>query len=374
MINFLYTNIGRGHPFYLDGIIEILKRQDRLKYATHDVFEISKDPALSAWRTARWLYKIGSTDSIIGKWYNAIRTKTDHNQNSFAMRVMGTDVRKNFLEDDTPLIVDHPVLVGMLKGKKNLLYQHGESAVPEQAVVTGADYVFVPLQESAVPFITAGYKEEQVIVTDLCIEPKLADISMQSFENRIKRFAGDGKLTGAFFSSGAEPNPHLEKLIEAAISVAKSGGNAIVLAQNKGKLFKGLSRIVGGMGRGIKLFSFESREELDRITAELFPSFDYLVAPSHERTNWALGLGLPIFILDPAIGPFAPLNRAALLRSGTAETITSNDDAAGFANRLETLKESGKLAQMAMAGWGKHPNLGFQTIADFLINKYAPEA
>jgi len=287
---------------------------------------------------------------------------------------MGADVRKTFLEDDTPLVVDHPVLVGMLKGKKNLLYQHGEIAVPEQAVVTGTDYVFVPLEESVNPFISAGYRIDQVIVIGLCIEAKLAEFSKQSFENRIKRIAGDEKLTGAFFSSGAEPNPHLEKLIEAAISVAKSGGNAIVLAQNKGKLFKGLSRIMEGIERGIKLCSFDSREELDRITAELFPSFDYLVAPSHERTNWALGLGLPMFILDPAIGPFAPLNQAALLRSGTAETITSNDEAAGFANRLETLKESGKLTQMAMAGWGKHPILGLETIADFLINKYAPEA
>ncbi|HEX2897410.1 MAG TPA: hypothetical protein VHP63_05095, partial [candidate division Zixibacteria bacterium] len=78
--------------------------------------------------------------------------------------------------------------------------------------------------------------------------------------------------------------------------------------------------------------------------------------------------------LDPAIGPFAPLNQAALLRSGAAEAITSIDEAAGFANHLDVLKKSGKLAQMAMAGWGKHPISGFHTISDFLINKYATKS
>ena len=29
-IQFLYTNIGRGHPFYLDGINEILLRKGKI--------------------------------------------------------------------------------------------------------------------------------------------------------------------------------------------------------------------------------------------------------------------------------------------------------------------------------------------------------
>jgi hypothetical protein len=372
MINFLYTNIGRGHPFYLDGVVETLKRSERLKYKAQDVFEISKDPALSAWRMARWLYKIGATDSVIGKWYNSLRDKTDHNQSSFAMRVMGADLRKVFLDDETPLLVDHPVLVGMLKGKKNLLYQHGEIAVPRQSLVIGADAVFVPTKKSAGPFIEYGYDSKQVIVTGLCIEPKLAEQSDVTYENRTKRIREGVQLTGAFYSSGAEPNAHLEKLIEAAISSAKSGGRALVFAQKKGKLCSRLSRVLSLHGAAIEMFVFETRKELDRITAEHFEKFDYLVSPSHERTNWSLGLGLPMFILEPAIGPFAPLNRASLIESGTAMSISSIDAAAGFGVLLNDLRSSGKLVEMANLGWKKLAISGFQTIADFLINKYAP--
>lgn len=370
MINFLYTNIGRGHPFYLDGIVEALNRCGQTECKTYDVFEISKDPALSAWRMARWLYKIGSTDSVIGKWYNSMRYKTDLNQDSFALRVMGTDLRKVFLDDETPLLVDHPVLVGILNGKKNLLYQHGELAVPKQALVKGADFVFVPLKESAAAFIECGYKSDQVAATGLCIEPRLVEQSGAAFHNRLIRYQGSAPLTGALFSSGAEPKPHVEKLIEAAIAVAKSGGIVIAVVQKRGKLFRRLSRITAKQAGSIELYTFDSREELDRITAEHFERFDYLVAPSHERSNWAVGVGLPMFILEPAIGPFAPLNRQILLDSNVALSVDCRT-AEEFPWALDYYRKEGKLAQMAHAGWKRHNVNGFQTIAEFLINKYA---
>ena len=374
MIKFLYTNIGRGHAFYLDGIVELLKKNGRVKFECHNVFEISKDPALLAWRLARWLYKVGSTDSIIGKWYNSIRDKSEYNKNGLALRLMGQDVRKWFLTDDTPLVVDHPVLVGILRGKKNLIYQHGEIAVPPQAVVSSADYVFVPLESSAAPFINAGYHKSQIIATGMCIEPDLIKQSETAYLKRLNRFKSNEPLTGAFFSSGAEPTTHVEKLILAVKSVVQSGGKAIVFAQRNGKVESALAEFVQAGSMQIVFNSFNSREQLNGLTAKFFDQFDYLVAPSHERTNWALGLGLPIFILEPTIGPFAPLNKAALHQAGVAESICSISEARGFAARLADLRKFGNLTKMAESGWKKHPINGFHFIAEFLINKYVPSA
>ncbi len=373
MIKFLYTNIGRGHPFYLDGIVERLKQDSRLKYECHDVFEISKDPALLAWRMARWFYQIGSTDSIIGRWYNSIRDKSDYNKYGLTMRIMGQDLRKLFLSDDTPLVVDHPVLVGILRGKKNLIYQHGEIAVPPQAVVRGADYVFVPLESSAVPFIRSGYNQNQLIVTGLCIEPELVNQFESSFETRLKRINGNGSLTGAFFSSGAEPKSHVRKLQEAVESIVCSEYKAIVFAAKGGKVYNGLKRLVKEFPSNLSLCTYESRAELDSQTDEHFNKFDYFVAPSHERTSWALGLGLPMFILEPPIGPFAPLNREVLHNAGVAISLDSRT-VSEFCWALPYYRTSGRLAEMAESGWKRHPINGFQVISDFLINKYAPSA
>lgn len=369
MVKFLYTNIGRGHPFYLDGIVEVLKQDGRLKFECHDVFEISKDPALSAWKLARWLYKIGSTNSVIGKWYNLIRDRSEYHENSLAMKIMGRDLRKWFSADESPLIVDHPVLVGILKGKKNLLYQHGEVAVPMQAVVKGGEYVFVPVDSCTRPFLQASYRKEQIIVTGLCIEPALVKVAESAYQSRMARILSQEPLTGAFFSSGAEPKPHVEKLVAAVKSVTQSGDRAVVFAHKGGRVDSAFKGGPNANSRAIlKLYS--TREELDRLTAESFAQFDYLVSPSHERTNWAFGLGLPMFILEPAIGPFSPLNRQALLNAKVAISMDYRT-AEEFLWALEHYRTNGDLANLALAGWKKYPISGFRAIADFLINKFA---
>ncbi len=374
MINFLYTNIGRGHAFYLDGIVELLKQSGQLKFECHDVFDVSKDPALLAWTTARWLYKIGSTDSMIGKWYNSIRDKSDFNKNGLAMRILGMDLLKRLMTDNSPLVVDHPVLVGILRGKKNLIYQHGEIAVPLQSVVNGADYIFVPLETSAEPFIKAGYNKNQIIVSGLCVEPELVSQSEKAFEKRLNKIKGNEPLKGSFYSSGAEPTAHVEKLMAAAQAVAESGGKVIILAQGEGKVESEMTEFLKKSSPQAIFNSYKSREQLDRLTAKNFEHFDYLVAPSHERTNWALGLGLPMFILEPPIGPFAPLNKTVLLKAGVAEPLNTIDEAKEFASNLDHLRKSGNLVNMAESGWGKHPINGFRKIAEFLINKYATNA
>ena len=171
ILSFLYTNIGRGHPFYLDGIVELAGESEKFELSISDVFESSRDISNLGWRLARSLYKSGSTDSIIGQMYNTLRGSTDFTKASTMTNIMGRDIEKKYHGESAPLIVAHPILVGMLSGRKNLLYQHGELAVPKQAIVAGAEFVFVPTDKAAEPFISSGYSSSNLIVTGLCIEP-----------------------------------------------------------------------------------------------------------------------------------------------------------------------------------------------------------
>jgi hypothetical protein len=54
-----------------------------------------------------------------------------------------------------------------------------------------------------------------------------------------------------------------------------------------------------------------------------------------------------------------------------AEQIDSNSAADVFGERLNYLRGTGKLAEMAKAGWGKYRIDGFDKIAEFLITNFA---
>ena len=115
---------------------------------------------------------------------------------------------------------------------------------------------------------------------------------------------------------------------------------------------------------------YNTRRQESELAAELFAAADYLVAPPHERTNWALGLGLPMFALTPTVGPFAPLNLELLLKSGTAAALGDEIEASAFAATLTRFRRSGRLARMARQGWGRYDLNGFSRIAAYLIDRY----
>jgi hypothetical protein len=388
-IDFLYTNIGRGHPFYLDGILEALIRHGDIKLVRSqaDVFEVSKGVSKAAWKVARWLYQKGSSPGLVGSIYQKIRAEADYNHGGLALSIMGRDIRKTYHKETTPLIVAHPTLVAILKGKPNLIYQHGEVVTPHEAVVAGATMIMVPTESAAEPFLRFSYKREHIFVTGLCIEPALVRQAVDAFEARRERIERSEPLVGAFFSSGAEPKRHVEKLVLAAASSAVHGGRIILFVQRGGEFNRQATRHFVRQGLEfsqlssyesiphdlpqILVIQFTSRRELNHFTAQLFPTFDYIVAPPHERTNWGLGLGLPMFIVEPAIGPFSPLNRDCLMATGVAEIITSNQAAVEFGQHLGDLRSSGRLAEMADAGWGKYDINGFEHIARFLLDNFA---
>ncbi len=388
-LNILYTNIGRGHPFYLDGVIEALIRIKSIGLVRNetDVFELSHGKAALSWKLVKWMYRHGSSQGMIGYLYNRLRKNRDYNKQSVMLSIMGRDIREKFADDDNPLIVAHPSLVGILQGKQNLLYQHGELVAPNESLVTGATTVFVPTDAVAEEFVKIGYTRSNIVVTGLCIEPALKQQARDAFAERIERLQSENMLTGFFCSSGAEPKPHVEKLVASAVSAVLHGSRVIVLAKKGGTLSAWVIKAMIKQGIPFKVVDssdylpvdfppaiivrYSTRREENWLVAHLFPVFDYIVAPSHERTNWGVGLGLPYFILGPSIGPFAPRNRDLLMASGVAESIETHVDAHLFGQHVRRLWETGKLLRMAGAGWDRYSISGFKKIAEFLVNKYS---
>ena len=98
----------------------------------------------------------------------------------------------------------------------------------------------------------------------------------------------------------------------------RHGGRVILVGRRGGAFLRLAVRKIVDHGIGVELIDatdglparlpdalvvqHDSRREENAFAGKLFASFDYFVAPAHERSNWALGLGLPIFIIEPAIG------------------------------------------------------------------------
>jgi hypothetical protein len=74
-----------------------------------------------------------------------------------------------------------------------------------------------------------------------------------------------------------------------------------------------------------------------------------------------------MFILHPIIGPFSPLNREFLLKSGVAGDIRTIDEAINFGDTLKKSVSDKTLLEMAQKGFGKHHLDGFKSIADHLV-------
>ncbi len=388
-LTFLYVNVGRGHPFYLDGINDALIRQGRVGIvrSSEDVLEVSHGLSRQAWGFVHWLYRHGASPGLVSRLYGSLRRSNDYNRDSGALSILGRSLRRRFRGDARPLVVSHPILVGVLRNRPELFYQHGELVAPPESVVLGASQVLVPTDEVAERFRAGGYDSSNLFVSGLCIEPALTRQASDAFELRKVRIAGNGPLTGAFYSSGAEPALHVEAIIQGAIALCRAETRIIVFAEEGKRLSTRLQRafvraeimlskissadtIPTELPRAL-LVEYRSRREESVLSARLFPSFDFLVSPSHERSNWAVGLGLPMFILEPCIGPFAPLNRDLLLRHKVAFDLTSQEHIVSLAERVNSLRHRGELAGMAENGWGKYGIDGFARIADLLYERYA---
>jgi len=365
MLSFLGSEIGRGHPFYLDGVLRALEASGRADLVTRraDVFSVSAGSSLAAWKAVRTLYGIAGRGGVVSGAYLRLRGGTSYDDDSLALRVLGRDLRR-WAGREGIVVVDHPALVGALGDRADVFYVHGEMVAPREAIVRRAARVFVPLEETAGEFMRGGVHPERLPVTGICIENELLPGAAQVRDARRARIAGDAPLTVAFFSSGAEPPVHVETLAAGAGSLAAGGRHrAVVFARRGGRL----ERTAGAASPPPEIIPFESRAELDRVTAERFPEIDVVVSPPHERSNWAVALGIPFLLVGPDIGPFAPRNRDLLLRRGVAAELPLAH-ARVLAPRFEALRADGQLRRMSDMSGGASFR-GFPRIAELLIEE-----
>jgi len=384
-LNILYTNIGRGHPFYLDGIVKALRQDynDEIDLNIIDVFSLSNGISLSLWKLIRAVYHRGSQGGPFGKIYAQLRKSSRPDRYGLTARILARNIRAYLKEHVDPTLVAHPVLVPMISDLVPVYYQHGEIAVPGVAAISGARIIYLPIEHSNKKYNETAKTQARTFISGLCIENSLASKAKDLFTARIKRLEENSHVIGAFFSSGAEPSAHVKKIIAALDSIHREDFKGIVFCRAGGRLEHGLLNldyvkrfdpfdINENFLEAIKKTSvvaviYTDRKKESDCTAALFKYFDYFVAPSHERTNWAVGLGLPMFILHPTIGPFSPLNREYLIECLVARDLKTDEDAVNFGSILRQSIKDRSLLYMAQNGFGKHQLNGFSTIAAHLL-------
>jgi len=358
-ISVLGSEIGRGHPFYSDGLLRALREKHPGLLARHsDVFAVSRGMARAAWNSVRASYRLAGKGGPVAALYHRVRGNVDYNRESALLRTLGRDLR-SWAGDDGIVVVDHPAVVGALGGRPDVWYFHGELVAPPEAMVHKAVRIFVPREEVAGEFIRGGLHPEQMLVTGVCVEQGLIADAFANAQARRDRISGDGPLTAAFFSSGAEPEAHVRALAAGAAAVAGSRHRAIVFVRRGGALERA---VTGGAAEVVR---FDGRADLDARTEERFAELDAVVSPPHERSNWAVALGVPFFLVGPDIGPFAPRNRSLLLRSGVAAEIADEDEAAQLDALIDDLRAKRLLLRMSEMGAGG-PVDGFRRAARML--------
>jgi len=374
---FLYTEIGRGHPSYLDGIIDTLRHNyPDVAYYENDVFGLSHGCPLVGWKMVRRLYQLGGRGGVVSKAYGKFRRVMKGGGTGGMTRAfLGRNVRKALADYGGPVVVAHPMLAGMLSKQAQVIYQHGELAAPAESIIPGCYRILVPLESTAAVFKGAGIPDKTLLVSGQCLEIDLVPLAERAYRARLERLSGGAPLTAAFFSSGAYPRDHLTKLRLAAVSAYHQGIAVIFFSGRSQKVARsftdyferqGMAVVtdIAGTGR-LKVISSSDRHEENRKVASIFEKLDFFVGPAHERTNWSVGLGLPQFILTPHIGSYAPINAVLAVEQGGAAEIY-DDAAAEFGRLVAHLQAEGKLKRMAENGFEKWPRNGFEACTRFV--------
>jgi hypothetical protein len=373
------SEIGRGHPAYLNSVLRSLAALPRFKPEMLSYVPCTRlergIPGL-AWRAVRQGYRLGAQGGVLTWLYNHLRTPGAR-PSSLHLSLLGSDLRRELDGYDGICLVDHPLLAHILSRTCRVAYLHAEIAAPAFAAVPDAWQTFVPLQATSLKLQAAGVRPEALAVTGLVIEPELVDRAESAFQTRIERLRSSRPLTVGFFVSGAYPHPHVSRILAATASVVTAGHQAL--------LFWGTGWLRAARIRGI-LDKFGVPEERARLvwanslqaetarTVELFPQLDLMVAAAHERTSWAVGLGLPMFALLPNIGPFAPGNYAFAVEQGVCLPIGDIEDARRLGSTLGELRDSGRLLEMARSGYGRYPVDGAAKTVESLVRAIDPGA
>jgi hypothetical protein len=397
------SEIGRGHPHYLDCVWQILEQRlppERRRYVT--VFEASQGLSRLGWKSLRAFFRWSSQREARIRWYNSLRGSQKQGGlrlEACGLSLLGRDLRRELTGFKGICLVEHQLVARMLSDVCRTWFVHADLASPPECALPGPERTFVPLEQNEQDFTRHGCPATQLVRTGLMIEPGLVPGAHGTFHRRLERLASDRPLSVAFFTSGAYPEPHVRKLLLALKSVLNSDMAAIVFCGTSRKFLSRVTRFAHTLGieplidedstsqsavrspqsavsssqsavrsPQLTLVSRSTRREDTAAAVRIIPEIDAFVAPSHERTNWALGLGLPMFVLFPMIGSHADANYGLAFDNGVAYPIRTSDDARNLGVCLRKLRDSGALANMARLGFGRFEINGAERIAEAVIS------
>lgn len=378
----LSTEIGRGHPSYLDSVVRLLK-ENGMDPSWSTVCQESSGFSLLGWRLVALLYSLGGKGGLLTRIYNLVREETKVWTDSLPMRVLGRDLKRGLEHRGELLLVAHPLVAHVLCSVCRTWYIHGEIAAPQECAVRGVEKLFVPLEETRTGLIAQGGDAGSMVVTGLMIEPDLVAGRDEAFSRRLDRIDSGTSVTVGFFSSGAYPSGHMVKIVSGVKSVLDQHMRAVIFCGTNRRVFESLRRRVKRWGltlaedtdeetndRGdwrVRLVTRMTRQEETRRACKLVPTLDAFVAASHERTNWAVGLGLPMFALFPLIGTFAAQNFRFALRQGVVCPLATVEAARDLGRIINELRGGGRLAHMARRGFGRLPVDGVEAVVSQVI-------
>jgi hypothetical protein len=379
----LYSDIGRGHPNYLDSLLYLLKKRSP-HLVCRTVFQESKGLSLLSWRFVSGLYNISGKGGLQTKLYNLIRKRSQKGSgDSLVTKILGRDLKRAYENFPGICLVEHPIVARSLVGVCRVWYVHGEIAAPVECAIQKVEKILVPLNESKEMLILQGAEKETVVVCGLMIEPPLVESAESAYQERLERIQSNLSLTVGFFTSGAYPKEHMEKIMLGAFSVVRKKMKAVIFTGINLHKFEWVRNKVASWGVKIvedkkenslqneefdlKLVTRKTRQEDTQRAIQLIPHLDIFVAASHERTNWAVGLGLPMFILFPLIGTYAFQNFEFAQRQKVVYPLDSPEKAKNLGEILSELRQSGQLLKMAQNGFGVHSITGIDTAVSYFI-------
>ncbi len=359
------SGIGRGHPGYLDAVLRALAAVN----PACSIRRVSRRLDNLAWQALRAGYRLGGLGGPATWLYNLLR-RSGANPSGLSLAALGSQLRQELTGYSGVCLVDHPLLAHILCRTCRVAYLHGEIATPASAAVPEAWQTFVPLEHTASRLTAHGVRRENMTVTGLVVEPDLLPGAEAAFLARVARLRSEAPLTVGLFSSGAYPRPHVNRIIAATVSLTRAGHKTILFWGSGWLRAARLRAILSRLGvaeDGSQIVWADSPQTETARTVRLLPNLDVMVAAAHERTNWAVGLGLPMFALLPNIGPFAPENMAFAMGQGVCQPVRTMAEAHGLAQTLTQLRQSGQLVRMAELGFGRFSLTGADTAARCLL-------
>jgi len=345
------VEIGMGHPNYLDYVLQSLKSikpDTEIKY--WDVLAQEKWFYKWFWQVSKQVYTLGAKGGLITDFYNKFRTSS---------KTPSVSVCSVSSKGFDRILVSHPLLARNLS---DVWYIHGEIAAPKECVLGNVQKIVVPTEYTAKRLISQGLRAEQILIAGLLIAPDLITDAKENQLKRLSRIKSEKPLTIGFFISGAYPPPHIKKAIAGIISASKENHRVIVflgIHQKKAKSFLRLLNETKSKETGpeatILFIQGKTRMDYQKRVNRLLPLLDIFVAPSHEYTNWAIGLALPILVLFPMIGSYAEENFKFAHQQGVVSPLRTIADAKNLGKTVSELRSSGTLLKMVENGFGKFP-------------------